>query len=600
MSVNMSIQELERSSTELFEQINDRISLIDLHASELKARIGTLQQQIIKITSDRSRATRLYSPSSYPVDRSMDLKLEPVNYKPCSLVKPEPGHLTEVMSRASIEDSDRLENNRRKLFALVENLTANAITKSQIKTQSRLEDIKSVSSLLVFRSYESRLVSDTYKSTASESSLHDYALKSIHKSRSFAVVDGKTNYNKSSIGEDGGSYLGPVPDSILRYHQELLIEPDMLETVDILNYDEDSNLLTEDLPDILPSLSGVVADVNRVRTNPTVVGEGCSEDRRSSQFERPFESFSTMAPQRMATKAVDGNTSFRSLPPSQPPPPPPPPPMPHEVPLSQAPIRLGPIQDAVATNRISSQQDPPPPPPPPPLPLLQPPLTSSTEQEVDVPQAPNLAQPAPALSGRDALMADIRLAASKPRAKAATREHTIGTSPAEQENPQAKSKQLSFDSINPRDSLLASIREAAGRPKRNVAPTARSRRLEEKLDKQKRQDSGASQNGVGDDGSAGGGDLMSDLVSKLRARRDGISGTFAVNSSGKLEDEQRPGFDSSGRPEGLVKAKPLDTLQQKMLTQISSMIPARRSPPPSKNARDFEENSNEFDEDDWK
>lgn len=138
---------------------------------------------------------------------------------------------------------------------------------------------------------------------------------------------------------------------------------------------------------------------------------------------------------------------------------------------------------------------------------------------------------------------------------------------------------------DPRDSLLASIREAAGRPKRKTAGSKwsvpRGRLLEEKMERRKRPQR-----------AVGGGDLMLDLVSKLRARRDGISGSFGLGAK-PMEQEQvvAPlGQESLAKLSAKIEpADPLDTVQRRVMTQVSAMIPQLR--PPSSAGREREDSN---------
>lgn len=139
--------------------------------------------------------------------------------------------------------------------------------------------------------------------------------------------------------------------------------------------------------------------------------------------------------------------------------------------------------------------------------------------------------------------------------------------------------------LSSRDSLLASIRSAAGRPSKRDTKNKRPLRA---LESQRPIDESSSGAIVSDskfeparDSNVdGGGDLMSDLVSKLRARRDGISGKNPPVSA----------------------AEPLDTIQHRVMSQISTLIP-ETSPIasyPRKGPVELESDEDEEDDDDWR
>lgn len=89
-----------------------------------------------------------------------------------------------------------------------------------------------------------------------------------------------------------------------------------------------------------------------------------------------------------------------------------------------------------------------------------------------------------------------------------------------------------------------------------------------------------------------GADLMSDLVSKLRARRDGISGSFVGNSA--LDSQPDLQGHSNRRERGESGAAVASSSQLGIMSQVSSMIPVKA---PSTSGSDEEEE--DCDNEEW-
>jgi hypothetical protein len=206
-------------------------------------------------------------------------------------------------------------------------------------------------------------------------------------------------------------------------------------------------------------------------------------------------------------------------------------------------------------------------------------------------------------------MAEIRSAASKPKRRtvpiqtgATAIKLSSADEPAQQNQQQVATEKVAgsggdqsglaggetptnanrlASSADPRDSLLASIRLAAGKPARR-STTRRPAEMAAERKRQTGEDSSVSTSGpsLAKEES----DLMSDLVSKLRARRDGISGK---NQPIKLA------------------AEPLDTVQQRLMVQVSSLIPEVTAPAAGPAARgrapasDDDDDDGGADDDDW-
>lgn len=195
-------------------------------------------------------------------------------------------------------------------------------------------------------------------------------------------------------------------------------------------------------------------------------------------------------------------------------------------------------------------------------------------------------------------MAEIRSAGGKSKQKTTRSppKRVLETKADRQEvaNAEVKQKPGQVNS-DPRDSLLASIREAAGRPKRKAGTTTTTKSSKSKQTDDRQLDNQAP---------AQGGDLMSDLVNKLRARRDGISGS---NQNKQLQPEEpvEASFGQAGlKTAGVqLKAEPLDTIQQRVMSQVSSLIPQMSAALPGDDERnkkvEEEDSDYEVNDDDW-
>lgn len=309
------LQDFEQSCDQLFSQVDERISFLNSAISNMKQRVLNVQEQVANMTSDRNRATRLYSPLSYPSNSDTELKIEPISFALSNLNSSQSS--TKQRETLSNINDDQLDLFTKRSLDQVNEITAPILSNSKPGTiLNPLRGIKSVSSLLVYHSYENRLIHQAsilnkkVKSKTSDSSIHDYAASKSNKLRGNSSFHDRNVINKSSSGGESEQNLGPVPESILKYHQESLIEPDILDNVNILNFrDDDSNPLTEDLPEILPSLPGIVKDVSLIRDD--------------SKF-AVGESFITNTPNSLDDPLGDNQYFFSpSLQHNLPPPPPP-------------------------------------------------------------------------------------------------------------------------------------------------------------------------------------------------------------------------------------------------------------------------------------
>ena len=230
--------------------------------------------------------------------------------------------------------------------------------------------------------------------------------------------------------------------------------------------------ITDDLPTALPSLPGIADEFVSDSHN---IYQMDGNDNNQNQSLLPnflpvlpnFEtlSVSTNLKSEPSVK-LSSNIAINSLPNSHPPPPPPPPP---------PPVIIGDTIDT-QVKTIPQVIPPPPPPPPPPIPQeMSPPVGAPP------PPPPPFAGPPP-------------------------------PPPATSGPPKANPMPVSVD--NSRASLLDAIRNAGGKPK---PKTIKDKKMDKKLQMKENKELGNSK-------PSSGGDLMSDLMSRLALRRDGISG----------------------------------------------------------------------------
>lgn len=277
---------LRRSSDHCFGQVEERITYLNMHLDDLSNRVKVAQQKFLQLKQDRNKATRLLSQSSYPVDTPLDVRLTPVRFNECPLKLGIDCHDKESEISKPILQYD-LEH--------IGDLLSKMRQERHLIKGRPIDRITTISSLLVFYTCESRLTSTNsrqtvsrHKSVTSNSSAHDYATGQS-RSRGSVVAP-----RSSSEGEPELD-LGPMPGSILQYHQEPLIEPGNL-GVNLSNYLDD-DLLTDDLPDVLPTLKGVVEDVNVFNSpinkyssnSPVTQLVNNSETSFLSQFETLFK-----------------------------------------------------------------------------------------------------------------------------------------------------------------------------------------------------------------------------------------------------------------------------------------------------------------------
>lgn len=321
------LEDLRRASDQLFEKINQRIRMMESNVINLRNRINEIQLMLVKITSNKNKSTCFYSPSCYPMDSSMEIKFEPVRFEP-QLIDP----LHDVSSRLAtntfnkplkkqiIEDIDQMGKGTKNLLNqiedLVKSLAKTGPTTTATASYSSYDLARSVGASLVYLTYEGlkppangrqsliRQIRSAIGPSEQSSSIHEFGSRSYRSHPTNANTTAlDRNHNKSSSGENLEAIdLGPAPDSILRYHQESLIEPDMLDTFDLLYYQDDesgADLITDDLPEILPTLSGVVKDVKQVPSfNKSIRGGSNRKSTSPSDSpEAPPDTFqTTMSP----------------------------------------------------------------------------------------------------------------------------------------------------------------------------------------------------------------------------------------------------------------------------------------------------------------
>lgn len=587
----MEAEQLERITSvtnKLFDDIDARINKLHSRVKIISNRVESLRATLSIVTVDKNKPLRFYSPSTFPVSEVDDFKSEPIKFERIRFPNLNPEILRKVVPQYLPEVIDQAGSMTKKYINHVDKLLRSVQTESLATCDlDLLDSTTSICSLLVFHSYENRLsrardksllTSRRNLSQGGNSSVRDYGFTGTRTSKksnifSLTSVDVSSKKQSTSNEELAANYLGPAPDSILQYHQETALEPDMFD-VGLYDSKEEDESIFQDLPDILPTLKGIVADVNLTT-------------KKSRDYNTPRELNGTSERSIGLEKDPDLETQSTNLievDSTQPPvatgvPPPPPPPLP-AVPLHSVPSLKKQSEDVLKEtkpiNNITTIAPPPPLPPSPPLPVSSAyPSVASPVGEVKLPiEAP---------SGRDALMAEIRLAASRPKKVNARR----GTGSEESARPTANT---AISSLNPRDSLLASIREAAGKPKAKTSGRKPSKyRLENETPK-KESDTGF-----------GGDNLMSDLVNKLKARRDGINGSFGEDARSPPQNviapkgarEPQQTLDKSS--DNILASD--DTPIQRVMNQVSAMIPSRTSLLQT-GARDRSD-SEDYDDDDW-
>lgn len=616
------IKNLHHIVGRFYDQIDERIKLIEGQLDELRRRTSEIRHKIGNIKSDeqRGKATRFLSAASYPIEHEREyLQVKPVvsGRDELDKVMKSIDELCNPLKLQIVNDRrlftrDEIEQYGRKTKNLIEQVGS---LRFEEDTQNNADGIlDNVSSLLVFHTYESRLmvhsnsgsrISQMVKSEDSAGfSLRDHTSQHNQTIRSQRYSRGqKLSPNGSGERAEPSSALdlGPAPESILRYHQESIIEPDML-IVDnfspLDSGDEDGardagddswKLITQDLPDVLPTLSRVARNFN---TSPTKRRHHQNQSDNNQALTRSDSSraidLSSSEPQssfsNLGLESSDGSAA--------PPPPPPPPPMPSFPPL-----------DVAATAST---------------------VPASTSHSM----IPGETDGNPS-SVRSALMAEIRSAGSRPKSKrVAHASEELQTISSGQSAPLDSNSSITDlpaktrdelkplpASGDPRDSLLASIRQAAGKPAKKA----------NKMRPRERKSAESANDETENLSAAAGGDLMSDLVTKLRARRDGISGSFTSRIPMQQEDlddkktVRRDGAELNERIEAAssqrLKAEPLDTVQRRVFTQVSSLIPqlsegtsesksdniikssTKRNP--HNTLANSSEDGNDFDEDDW-
>lgn len=280
---------LRRSSDHFFGQIEERITYLNMHLDDLSNRVQVAQQKFLQMKQDRNKAARLLSQSSYPVDTSLDMRLTMIRFNECPL---------ELGTNCYAKESEIIKPVSRQDLEHIGDLLTKMKQEGHLAKGRPIDRITTISSLLVFYTCESRLTDANsrqtvgrHKSMTSISSAHDFATGQTRSKGSVAAP-------RSSSGGEPELDLGPMPNSILQYHQESMVEPENFDNVNLFNYlDDDSNLLTDDLPDVLPTLKGVVDDVNvfsspisKYPSNPPVKQLlNNSETSFLSQFEALFK-----------------------------------------------------------------------------------------------------------------------------------------------------------------------------------------------------------------------------------------------------------------------------------------------------------------------
>lgn len=485
MDINNFIDKLEEKSNILFETIDERMLSLKLKLDDMKSRIRNVDACLDQITMNQSNNKPIVftSPSSYPIDESMILYYKPIDWDGRCM--------------------DQLFNNYQ---------------------SSELSKIKSVSSLLVYGSYQSRFASEaeqqilTSRSTSSNQ-IQDYMDHHHHHARS-SMRSNKGQSRSSEKPHENNNFINKnkedphlVPSSILNQGQELDLEADFEE----LNFDElereheldyvednedhqDDDQVTSKVPDSLPFFEAeprqqLETGVSRTNRQENHIKISCEPKSPHSRFE------------------PESSTSIESQPKSYQPPPPPPPPPPGSLTFKVSSHGHQEKGKQVNPSNVVSQEEPP---------------------DRDT----TLKNP------RDKLMAQIR--SGRPKLRHST-SAVVSKQPVQQESRRVQLMKHDNDAspergLDSRDSLLASIREAAGKP----IQTSRNKGALGERSSMRDVDgenppSGSSVDHSNQAQKSLNSDLMSILMRRVSERRDNISESSMDSQS--LHDGDKDSFD---------------------------------------------------------
>lgn len=257
------IKEFYSTCSQFFKKINDRISYLNAKLNDLDSRVAIVRDKIDRIQKDTNKSVSINSPAYYPIDGA-HLEQETLTFDP----RPQRQNISKGNAIVGRFLTEARLNGARKLSQILSKEVEHAISPLRRRNcdslRNKLESMKSISSLLIHSTYESRVVSGPRhllragNSFAEESSTLDHASRKT-KPRSHLVDIEKTGFSSSRWSDrlESDSDLGPVPDSILRYQERNILD---LAEISIVNEDE-SDPITADLPDVLPTLKCVVLDV---------------------------------------------------------------------------------------------------------------------------------------------------------------------------------------------------------------------------------------------------------------------------------------------------------------------------------------------------
>lgn len=486
---------LEEHSQALFKTVEDRISTLKIHADGLRTRLSTAREKLASLTKDSNRAIKFISAPSYPVEDYMFIEYEMIDFEPIRMKSIKAFNTLTIPSnpKRQAKGSSSSDPMRETLARLILNMKESA-SEVQARLQNDVDQIKSISSLFVHQTFESRLIRHQDDSVTrrifSNHELSDYdAPGGSTRSRVIASHhDGalEQDFHDEKQGMESKD-LGPMPESIMKYQEDPALDMDFQEAANILGgglSDDEHDAITSGLPDILPLLPGVVISDNAIH-------QKCHEPyslHSRSQVESVIE--------RVDGLKSPSDPSLNKYIPSPPPPPPPPPPpmnlfeIPHGAP--DAVVECSKPSKSEAESRVSE--------------------SISVEPDSALAAAPLVLQDAGS-SCRDALLAQIR---GGIKLKSVSRRNDIPDSGDDCIKGVGQVTRL-----DPRGSLLLSIREAAGKPKQRISLIPKEKRIVVS-------DTGQ---GASVKGTMGIANLMSDLMNKIQERRDGISGSPSGSSS---------------------------------------------------------------------
>ena len=346
MAYDARIESLRHVVNKFYDDVDGRVNLIENHVKGLKQKVALVRSKIdqLKSSEQKSRATRFISAASYPLEHDQQgIDLEPISFKG-QILEDDLREIRELLNplkpqpiNRSLNSVEEFDQHERRVSTQIERVN-NFRAWRERGDRSPLSLGFDASSLLVFQTNESRLIAQSnsqlsyIKSNESDvTSFRDYASQDL-LARSLRHYKGNLiSQTINGTSEDGPieQDLGPVPESIMKYHQDSMVNPGMTyydsssaseHELDNNPADSSWNLVTGDLPEVLPSLLHVARDVTGSaikrdrKAHDRIATEGDSSETTSSFSNLSLDSSADSAgeashhpaaPQSMAPGFID-------------------------------------------------------------------------------------------------------------------------------------------------------------------------------------------------------------------------------------------------------------------------------------------------------